>query len=265
MRNLSYYTLSLSGGKDSLALFLKLLEVRAKLDEVVCVDLGDEYDAIYDVLLYVASICLKEKIKFTVLTIPETDDYRAFVKETGKDIGMFKYLAIYHKRPNGKVGYGWCGKCRWATSIKKQLLNNYYQSLERFVIEAVGIANDEYMRMDIGPYKNYAKTYPLVKWGMSEQDCLDYCYSHNVFWLENGIRLYDKLDRVSCKHCQNKNLKELRNIRKDIPDLWEDFLEWQRMIHYPYRSDGATIFDLEERFANEEKFKQVTIFELLGA
>lgn len=265
MKNLSYYTLSLSGGKDSLALFLKLLETGAKLNEVVCVDLGDEYEAVYDVLLFVASICLKEKIKFTVLTIPETDEYKAFVKKTGKEIGMFKYLAIYHKRPNGKIGYGWCGKCRWGTAIKKQLLNAYYQSLERFVVEYVGIAYDEVHRIDINPYKNYAKTYPLVKWKMSEQDCLYYCYEHGVYWLQNGIRLYDLLDRVSCKHCQNKNLKEQRNIRKYISELWKDFTEWQRLIPYPYRSDGATIFDLEKRFANEEKYKQITIFELQGA
>ena len=51
MKNLSYYTLSLSGGKDSLALFLKILEEGVRLDEVVTVDLGDEYQATYDTLL----------------------------------------------------------------------------------------------------------------------------------------------------------------------------------------------------------------------
>ena len=83
MQNLSYYTLSLSGGKDSLALFLKILKEGVRLDEVVTVDLGDEYQATYDTLLFAASICLKERIKFTVLSIPETEEYKEYKAVTG--------------------------------------------------------------------------------------------------------------------------------------------------------------------------------------
>ena len=261
MKNLCHYTISLSGGKDSVALFLKLLEEGIKLNEVVFVDLGDEFQAVYDTLLYVASICLKEKIKFTVLTIPETPEYKEFVKRTGKDIGMFKYLVFFHKRENGKIGYGWCGKCRWGTAIKKQLINNYYQSLEKFVVEYVGIAADETHRIDIEPHKNYAKSYPLIKWKMTEAMCLDYCYSHNISWKQNGVRLYDILDRVSCMHCQQKNLKELRNYKKHLPELWEDLKLWQKGIEYPYRSDGSTIFDLDKRFSDESR--QINIFDYM--
>lgn len=261
MKNYSYYTLSLSGGKDSMALFLRILEEGVKLDEVVAVDLGDEYEAIYDVLLYAASICMHEGIKFTVLTIPETDEYLKFRETTGKNINMFEFLVFHHKKQNGQCGYGWCGKQRWGTAIKKQLLNNYYQSLSRFVIEYVGIAYDEAERIDISPHKNYAKSYPLIKWKMTEKDCLEYCYEHNIFWQQNGIRLYDILDRVSCVHCQQKNLKELKNIRTYLPETWNSFMEWQNEISYPYRSDGKTIHGLENRFYTESL--QLDIFSLL--
>lgn len=259
MKNLSYYTLSLSGGKDSLALFLRLLDEGVKLDEVVTVDLGDEYQAVYDVLLYVASVCLHEKIKFTVLTISKTEEYIKFKRDNKTQCSMFEFYAFNHKKSNGNFGYAWCGKQRWGTAIKKQLLNNYYQSLEKFVIEYVGIAFDEPNRMDIKPHKNYSKSYPLIKWKMSEKDCLDYCYQKGITWTQKGIRLYDILDRVSCQHCQQKNLKELRNIRKNIPELWESFKMWQNSIPYPYRSDGATIFDLEKRFEIEERQIRMSI------
>lgn len=261
MKNLSYYSISLSGGKDSVALFLKILEMGVKLDEVVTVDLGDEFPAVYDVLLYVASICLKENIKFTVLTIPETEEYKEFVKETGMEIGMFMFNVFFHIKENGERGFGWCGKCRWGTAIKRQLINNYYQSLDRFVVEYVGIAADETHRIDIEPHKNYAKSYPLIKWNMSEKDCLEYCYNHNIYWRQNGIRLYDILDRVSCMHCQQKNLKELRNIRKHLTELWESFKCWQENIPYPYRSDGCTIQDLDRRFVLEDA--QLSIFDFM--
>ncbi len=258
MKNFSYYTLSLSGGKDSLALFLKILEEEVRLDEVVTVDLGDEYQATYDTLLYAASICLKEKIKFTVLNIPETEEYMEFKADTGTAPGMFAFMVFAHKKQNGCRGYGWCGKQRWGTAMKRQLLNNYYQSLERFVVEYVGIAADEVQRIDIRPHKNYAKSYPLIKWRMTEADCLKYCYQHGVQWKQSGIRLYDILDRVSCQHCQKKNLKELRNIKKFLPELWESFKEWQERISFPYRSDGSTVHDLDKRFASE--VKQISLF-----
>ena len=132
MKNLSYYTLSLSGGKDSLALFLKILEEGVRLDEVVTVDLGDEYQATYDTLLFAASICLKERIKFTVLSIPETEEYQEYKATTKAELSMFEFMAFEHEKKNGCKGYGWCGKQRWGTAIKKQLLNNY-RSEERRV------------------------------------------------------------------------------------------------------------------------------------
>lgn len=241
-----------------MALFLKLIEEGVKLDEVVTVDLGDEYQATYDALLFAASICLKEKINFTVLSIPETEEYRTFKKSTGAEISMFEFLVFEHEKRNGNKGYGWCGKQRWGTSIKNQLLNGYYQSLEKMVIEYVGIAADEAHRIDIKPHKNYAKSYPLVKWGMTEADCLKYCYQHGMEWKQSDIRLYDILDRVSCQHCQQKNLKELQNIRKHLPELWESFKDWQDRIPFPYRSDGSTIYDLEERFKSEDM--QISMF-----
>ena len=263
MKNLSYYTLSLSGGKDSLALFLRVLEDGIKLDEVVTVDLGDEFPATYDVLLFAASVCMHEGIKYTILQIPETKEYKDFVKSTGAEIGMFEFLAFQHIKENGKSGYGWCGKQRWGTAIKKQLLNNYYQSMERFVVEYVGIAADEAHRIDIEAHKNYSKSYPLIKWKMTENDCLQYCYGKGIRWLQDGICLYDLLDRVSCQHCQQKNLKELRNIRQHIPELWESFKEWQGKIEFAYRSDGKKIFDLDRRFAGEQN--QLSIFDFMDS
>ncbi|MDE7002395.1 MAG: phosphoadenosine phosphosulfate reductase [Lachnospiraceae bacterium] len=260
MKNFSYYTLSLSGGKDSLALFLKILDEGVRLNEVVTVDLGDEYQATYDVLLYTASICLKEGIKFTVLSIQETEEYRKYREIAEDDLSMFEFMAFAHEKRNGCRGYGWCGKQRWGTAIKRQLLNGYYQSLERFVIEYVGIAADEVQRIDIKPHKNYAKAYPLIKWKMTEADCLEYCYQHGVHWIQSGIRLYDILDRVSCQHCQQKNLKELRNIRRYLPELWDSFKGWQDKVSIPYRSDRSTIYDLDKRFSSENV--QLSLFDM---
>ena len=65
---------------------------------------------------------------------------------------------------------------------------------------------------------------------------------------------------MSCQHCQQKNLKELRNIKNYLPELWESFKEWQERIPFPYRSDGSTVHDLEKRF--ESELKQISLFDV---
>ena len=76
-------------------------------------------------------------------------------------------------------------------------------------------------------------------------------YDHGFFWEENGIRLYDVLDRVSCWCCANKNLKELRNIRTHLPKYWNRLKDLQSRTDRPMKGPGKSVFDLEERFRKE--------------
>ncbi len=76
-------------------------------------------------------------------------------------------------------------------------------------------------------------------------------YDHGFFWEENGIRLYDVLDRVSCWCCANKNLKELRNIRTHLPKYWNRLKDLQSRTDRPMKGPGKSVFDLEERFGKE--------------
>ena len=58
---------------------------------------------------------------------------------------------------------------------------------------------------------------PLRDWGITEADALQYCYTKGFVWHEDGVRLYELLDRVSCWCCGNKNLKELKNMYLYLP------------------------------------------------
>lgn len=73
------------------------------------------------------------------------------------------------------------------------------------------------------------------------------------FWEENGFRLYDILDRVSCWCCANKNLKELRNIYTHLPEYWNRLKEIQARTDRPMKGEGKSVFDLEERFRKEKQ------------
>ena len=79
------------------------------------------------------------------------------------------------------------------------------------------------------------KVLPLVEMGITEAQALQYCYDRGIYWEQNGVRLYEILDRVSCRICRNKNLKELQNIKRYLPETWTELMELQNRIPQPFK------------------------------
>ena len=226
------YIASVSFGKDSLAMLLRLIEEKKPLDEVVFYDTGMEFTAIYNIRDKVKNLLKENNIKFTELKPKNSFLYDMFEREVKSKDGTT------HK------GYSWCGgSCRWGTSAKQTILDKYTNNNYIYI----GIASDEKRRIE--RQKNSLKLMPLVEWEMTEKDCLNYCHSRGYAWVEGGIELYQILDRVSCWCCKNKNLKELNNYYKYLPKYWEKLKELQAKTDRPFKSN-MTIFDLEERFKN---------------
>lgn len=228
------YIASVSFGKDSLAMLLRLIEEKKPLDEVIFYDTGMEFEAIYKIRDKVKKLLKENNIEYTELKPKNSFLYDMFEREV--------------KSKNGRThkGYSWCGGvCRWGTSMKLQALDSY--SKDNYIY--VGIASDEKRRIE--KQKNPRKLMPLVKWNMTEIECLEYCHSRGYSWFENGIELYWILDRVSCWCCKNKNLKELNNYYKYLPKYWEKLKELQVKTDRPFKNN-MTIFDLEERFKKND-------------
>lgn len=83
---------------------------------------------------------------------------------------------------------------------------------------------------------------------------------HTFGWTENGVDLYDILDRVSCWCCCNKNLKELRNIWRYLPEYWERLINLQERIECPFKKyknrkygEYGDLRTLQKIFEQEEK------------
>ena len=145
---------------------------------------------------------------------------------------------------------------RWGTTSKTIALDRYCESREATVY--IGIASDEPKRLkkEIKPYK----VHPLVDWGMTESDCLMYCRDNGFSWDENGVDLYDMLDRVSCWCCCNKNRKELKNIYLYLPDYWEKLKYLQSRLDRPMKrfcnkkhGEYGNLFDMEKVFEHEKE------------
>lgn len=225
------YSASISFGKDSLAMLLRLIEENKPLDEVVFYDTGMEFECIYNLRNKILPLLEANNIKYTELKPKQTFLYTMFEKPV--------------KKRNGTTvkGYSWCGgRCRWGTTEKLKAIEKYCKGN----YEYVGIAYDEQNRSSKERKAN--KLFPLAEWKMTEKDCLEYCYNKGYDWNEDGIELYSILDRVSCWCYCNKNLKELENYYKYLPKYWNKLKELQSKTDRPMKYNKYTVFDLEKKF-----------------
>ena len=179
------YVASVSFGKDSVAMLLMLIEKKWPLDEAVFYDTGMEFNAIYQVREQIRPVLQDHGIQYVELK-PE----RPFLYDMLEK-------PVYSKQKGNHYGYGWCGGlCRWGTTNKLKALDAYAE--QNGAVVYIGIAADETKRL--ARLKGYKRA-PLAEWGLTEADALRYCRKHGIHWTENGIDLYDILDRVSCWCC----------------------------------------------------------------
>lgn len=231
-----YFVVNFSGGKDSTAMLLRLLELGEPIDEVVFCDTYKEFPQMYEHIERVKKVVEDKGIKFTTLKSEKSFDYYMFEQPTSK----------------GNSGYSWAGfNCRWCSGmLKRNVINRYFSSLKKncSVIQYIGLAADETNRLERKNNKQKSHRHPLVEWGWSEKDCLDYCYSLGYDW--GG--LYEMFNRVSCWCCPFKSLEELRKLKKHFPQLWEELKEMDNRTWRQFRADYS-VADLEKRFVFEEQ------------
>lgn len=224
-----YHVVSLSGGKDSTAMLLMMLEKGMQVDEVVCCDTGLEFPEMYE---HLAKVEQHTGIQITHLKADKS----------------FEHYMYDHVRVRGEyeglAGYGWPRpRARWCTAyLKTKVIDRYFKELRKThnVIEYVGIAADE-------AWREKDKRYPLIEWGITEKQALDYCYERGFRW--GG--LYDSFKRVSCWCCPLQPLSELKKLRAMHPDLWQRLREMDARAWNSFRID-YTVEDLEQRFAEED-------------
>lgn len=231
---------SFSGGKDSTAMVLRLIEEGYPLDEIVFFDTGWEFPDMYDHIEAVENyigrkiVILKPKMSFMYWLLD-----REIIARKGPQKGQVH-----------RVGNGWPSPTRrWCTREKVAVLDKYCDNAKRYI----GFAADESRRV-YGKTLNSAKykcIYPLIDWDMSEDECLAYCYERGFYW--NG--LYDVFRRVSCFCCPLQRISELRKLRRHYNHLWQQMILWDASIakHNKGFRGYKSVADLEKRFVEEDR------------
>ncbi|NCC53620.1 MAG: 3'-phosphoadenosine 5'-phosphosulfate sulfotransferase (PAPS reductase)/FAD synthetase, partial [Spartobacteria bacterium] len=145
---------SFSGGKDSTAMVLRLIEEKWPLDEIVMFDTGWEFPQMYD---HIAKF-----EEFTGQKVTVVHPRRSFEE------WMLRRKIVARKGPQkGKVhriGNGWPSPTRrWCTREKCDQIDKHCGHAIRYI----GIAADEIHRTtSANLMSNKPRRYPLVEWDM---------------------------------------------------------------------------------------------------
>ena len=216
--------ISLSGGKDSTAMLLMMLEKKIKVDHIVFFDTGWDFP---------------EMIKH----IDKLEKYIGRKIVRLKPNRSFEELFL-------KKGFS-SFKIRWCTTYKIDTIDKFCNRYKPYM-QFIGYSFDE--RKRIKKTINYC--YPLVDWKITEEDALKYCLEKGFTW--GG--LYERYKRVSCWNCPLQSLNDLKALWIYFPEYWKRLIEMQEKSKWQFRID-YTLEQLDDKFRKEENYYQLDILE----
>jgi len=236
------HIVSFSGGKDSTALLLMMIEKGMRIDSIINIDTTKEFPGMYKHIEDVKKFISPYKI--TTVKI----DY---------DYWFADYILVRGVR-KGRIGYGWPSfRFRWCTGMKMDAFrstasNGVYLPRDRNQ-RSLRLIKDTiiyigYSTSEINRTKDNTKRekYPLIDWEISGKQALQYCYGKGFDW--SG--LYEDFSRVSCTCCPFFRVKELRTMYKKYPELWLQLKEMDKKALNKFRSDYS-VDELDDKFKRE--------------
>ena len=233
------YVASLSFGKDSMAMLIKIKELGLPLDEVIYVDIMFDDDTSGETpemasFITKAEKILKEKFNIEVTHLRGVTFKEQFykIKQRGKHIGDnygFPYT----------IG-AWCND-----RLKMQPIKEYMRKQTDEVIQYVGIAYDEPERYERLNHETHIA--PLYDLKITEKEAMEICEKYDLL-----SPIYKTSFRGGCWFCPKQRLSQLKWLYQEHNDLWNTLRDMEKDSFNTFRPN-TTLKDLEERFKNEEE------------
>jgi hypothetical protein len=98
---------------------------------------------------------------------------------------------------------------------------------EHRITTVIGISYDESQRMRDPQFSWIRNDYPLVDMKITRQDCIKWCADHG----------YDRPPRSACIGCPFKNNEQWRLLKDEMPDEWNDAVDFDFKIRELLTSD----------------------------
>ena len=232
------YVASLSFGKDSMAMLIKIKELGLPLDEVIYVDIMFDDDTSGETpemasFITKAEKILKEKFNVEVTHLRGVTFKEQFykIKQRGKHIGDnygFPYT----------IG-AWCND-----RLKMQPIKEYMRKQKEQIIQYVGIAYDEPERYERLNHETHIA--PLYDLKITEKEAMEICEKYDLL-----SPIYKTSFRGGCWFCPKQRLSQLKWLYQEHNDLWNTLRDMEKDSFNTFRPN-TTLKDLEERFKNDE-------------
>lgn len=203
------HIVSFSGGKDSTAMLLRMIELKMPIDEILYFDCAPwEFPQTSRHIVKVEKF-----IGQRITTLRPKKDF---------DWWMLKYRPKNTKYP-GIKGKGFPQpNLRWCTGLKRDIMRKYQNSLGEFT-DYVGFAYDEQNRLKPYNYRGKIEKYPLVDWKWTEQDWKD---------IQTALKNYLESERVAKDRVQDG---------KTWFNNWGDWLKYKEPVCPKCRNTGKYI------------------------
>ena len=258
------YVLSLSFGKDSMAMLIEIMKRKLPLDYVIFCDIkfdkntSGEHPQMAQWIPEAEKI-LKDKFKVDVIHLTsETTFWDIFYKKKirGKHIGQ-NYGFPYLNSP-------WCNG-----ELKMKPINDFIKKLLKTetVVEYVGIAKDEPKRLE--RFKELEtenhKYITLADLNIDEAQAMEICKEHGLLSPK-----YTNSFRGGCWFCNRQSLIDLWNLWHDYPEYYKKLEDMEIGNFNSFRFQDISLTERRKQFENgyiprkKSRHKQYSMFDLIG-
>lgn len=233
------YVLSLSYGKDSLACLGAIEQLGLPLDRIVHAEVWATDSIPADPPPMVEFKKKADEIILQRYGIPVEHIRSKWTYES------HFYRIRSPKAKNAGMIYGFpMQRGSWCVGrLKTEVINQ----MNKGVVSMLGIASDEPERVE-RHIKKPNVILPLVEAGWTEAMCRKWCEDNDLL-----SPIYTTAARGGCWFCHNQGVDQLRLLRRNYPDLWNQLLKWDADSPVTFRPDGHMVHDFDRRFQMEDK------------
>ena len=204
------HIVSFSGGKDSTAMLIHMLELGMPIDEIVFADTNLEFPEMY---VYIQKVEKFIGRKITVLKEGNWDKWFYGESIRGKTKGQMRGFPLAGSLP-----------CWHSREAKLHPLDKFCKGHIRYIGYALNERNNK-RRKRITEYRSGKREkdyiYPLVDWRCTERDCFIYLKERDLY-----NPLYNRFARTGCYLCPKQGKKGLFVLFKHYPNLWKRLLKY---------------------------------------
>lgn len=241
------YIASISGGQDSTAMTLRLLELGEKVDYILFTDTGYELPEMYEYIKKCDEF-FKKKFNIGITTIPPTttiEEWAFTPYIEGENKGKLRGLPV-------AMGMSYCTR-----ELKIYQTQRFIKSLKIELKNAtcyIGYVARETKRKCGN--NGYKCLYPLKEWGWNEPQVQQYLKEKSIY-----NKLYDDFSRTGCFCCPKQRIDSWKVIYNKYPKQWDWCKEMEEKakkagcVIQTWRGDGIPLHVREKQFEKEKRIQ----------